>query len=388
MKSGLRFLFIVLISVLLISSCTFTKNAKGEDMSEDSLANLWKKGTSADYKNPQKLENIGSYVICDVVEQFVGEKFMHGVSLEWYNGVLYASYAFNNVKENTYGEQCFWQKSTDGGKTWSEPKEIKANTTGRSASHGVFFAHAESLYYMLPAVDFTTGAWVITCELFKFDEGKQDWDYVSDIASGFWPNCAPQKTSGGWIASGGSGKVYMSDGDNIEAPWKQIKIQMTLKASETSCAVSGDNVFLIARPKVATYETTSLGTDTSRFKLVVSKSVDGGVSFSPFDYSDIVASPSRTYSGFLSDGRMYVIFNQDYNRAESRNRLLIAVGEKGSMDLSKLYVVEEYTRPLSYPYAVERDGILYIGYSKGVGTGPNVNHNNEVVTLVPISNFN
>ncbi len=381
-------LILFTISVLLISGCAVKGPDKGEILDDTISPNLLKKGYEPDYKNVPKLQNIGSYVICDVVGQFGGEKFMHGVSIEWHKGILYASYAFNNVKENTYGEQCFWQKSSDGGKTWSEPKEIKAHTTGRSASHGVFFAHSGFLYYMLPAVDFTTGTWVITCELFKYDDVKQDWDYVSDIASGFWPNCAPQKVSGGWIVSGGNGQVYMSKGEDIESPWTQIKIQMSLKVSETSCAVSGDNIFLIARPKAATYETTSLGTDTKRFKLVVSKSTDGGLTFSNYEYGDIVASPSRTYSGFLSDGRMYVIFNQDYDRAESRNRLLIAVGEKGKMNLSKLYVIEEYTRPLSYPYAVEDNGILYIGYSKGVGTGPNVNHNNEVVTLVPISSFN
>lgn len=387
MKTRLLIL-LLLVSALLIAGCSTTVSPGGKSVTDSSSVNLWKKGSQPDYRNVPKLQNIGSYEICDVVEQFGGENFMHGISIEMYKGELYASYAYNAVKENTYGEQCFWQKSTDGGKTWTDPKEIKAHTTGRSASHGVFFAHSDSLYYMLPAVDFTTGAWVITCELFKFNDEKQDWNYVSDIASGFWPNCAPQKTSEGWIVSGGSGLVYRSNGDDIESPWTKIKIQLTLKASETSCAVSGDNILLIARPKVATYETSSLGKDTTRFKLVVSKSTDGGKSFSSYDYSDIVASPSRTYSGFLSDGRMYVIFNQDYERAESRNRLLIAVGEKGKMNLSKLYVVEEYTRPLSYPYAIEDNGILYIGYSKGVGTGPNVNHNNEVVTLVPISNFN
>ncbi len=370
-------LFLVLLVVLCLPGLCTAEEAW----------QLWT-GGEIDYEHVPELKG-GTYTtICDTQKLFGGKYFLHGLAIEEYHGKWYASYAFNKTKENVYGEQCFYQVSEDG-QNWSEPKEIKPNATAYSASHGVLFVDGDSLYCMMPAVDFLTGPWGIVAELHRYREAEDTWEFMHNCAASFWPCARPMRMdSGKWIAVGAGGgdtKVLLS-GVNDLTDWTNVKVKRAMMGSETTFFSNGQEVVLLMRPKAATVES-SLGRGEKRFVIGAAYSADGGETFTRAQATELFCSPSKLYGGMLSDGRPYIVFNQSILRAEARDRLLMAVGDPGTMSVNRLYVLAEHNGAISYPYAVERDGTLYVAYSKSIANMSNGNQNDAVLAKVPISNI-
>lgn len=83
---------------------------------------------------------------------------------------------------------------------------------------------------------------------------------------------------------------------------------------------------------------------------------------------------SKPYAGILSTGQRYLVCTTTANTGGARSPLTIAVSKPGEMLFSKVFLVRRSLFPegpgvsspnadFSYPYAVEHEGHLYIGYT-------------------------
>ena len=83
---------------------------------------------------------------------------------------------------------------------------------------------------------------------------------------------------------------------------------------------------------------------------------------------------SKPYTGTLSTGEQYLIGATTGDCVNQRNVLTIALTRPGEAGFSRVSVIRHAVFPqgpgpshpeaaLSYPYAIERDGKLYVGYA-------------------------
>ena len=83
---------------------------------------------------------------------------------------------------------------------------------------------------------------------------------------------------------------------------------------------------------------------------------------------------SKPYAGTLSTGQRYLVCTTTGDTGGTRSPLTIAVSKPGESVLSKVFVIRRSVFPegpgvsseradFSYPYAIEHDGKLYIGYT-------------------------
>ena len=103
--------------------------------------------------------------------------------------------------------------------------------------------------------------------------------------------------------------------------------------------------------------------------------------------TDIFASPSKPFAGVLQDGRPYLIFDQTMEYNNARRRLMLLVGDKGGLTFNKEYMLDYRLGALSYPFATERDGKLYIVYSSSIGDRVDGNKNNLKIAVVDTKNL-
>ena len=80
----------------------------------------------------------------------------------------------------------------------------------------------------------------------------------------------------------------------------------------------------------------------------------------------------------------------------TRSKYSIAVSRPGETAFSKVFVIRHAEFPegpgeshpkaaLSYPYTIEHDGKLYIGYSNSGGRGGN--HNSAELAVIPVGSL-
>lgn len=101
-------------------------------------------------------------------------------------------------------------------------------------------------------------------------------------------------------------------------------------------------------------------------------------------------------------GQRYLICSTSADGGERRSPLTIAVSKPGETQFSKVFIIRHAEFPdgpgeshpkaaLSYPYAVEHEGKLYVGYSNSgggmsrIGTGSELwNNNSAEMGIIPI----
>ena len=109
-----------------------------------------------------------------------------------------------------------------------------------------------------------------------------------------------------------------------------------------------------------------------------------------------LSAPSKPAAGVLSNGQRYLICTTARDNGNKRSPLTIAVSKPGENQFSKVFVIRRSMNPghigesakelrLSYPYAVEHDGKLYIGYSNDGGRGSN--QNSAELAVIPITSL-
>ena len=145
-------------------------------------------------------------------------------------------------------------------------------------------------------------------------------------------------------------------------------------------------------------------TNIARFgapaRALVSVSDDDGRTWTPAQPANLPMAPSKPYAGTLSTGQHFLIGTQAADGGNRRSPLTLAVSRPGEPVFSRLLVIRDALCPagageshayasLAYPYAVEHNGQLYVGYSNSGGRGgperAQWNNNSAELAVMPVA---
>ena len=322
-------------------------------------------------------------------------EWLHGIALAWHGDQLFASYGHNFGSENTASEVANFSISTDKGATWSNPMLIDdGDEPNLAVSHGVFLEHDDRLWAFHGA--FTGRMQNIHTRAYLFDDATGRWEKQGVVVTdGFWPMQQPLRMNdGNWIMSGlrvieGIGKpnnpaaVAISHGDDLRK-WDLVTIPKPPELhmwGESTVIVNGANVTNISR-----YSSPSALVSTSR---------DFGRTWSMMDKSNLPMAASKPYAGTLSTGQHYLIGNTTNANGNRRWPLTIAVTAPHGEQFVQVFRIRDAvhagpgestaTASLSYPYAIERDGKLYVAYSNDGGR--RANRNSAELAIIPVASL-
>lgn len=343
----------------------------------DGLVACWKDGMLPNSADIPVLEGVRFCVIKPHEPQVDGGNWLLGVALAWHQGRLYASYGFNTGAENTATEQAHVRVSDDDGKTWGNVVTLDAGEGNLGVSHGVFLSHQEKLWTFHGAFydDFQrthTRAYV-------WDEATGRWQPKGVVVDdGFWPMQEPLKMDdGNWIMAGARvcfgyshlaghlPAVAVSHGEDFTR-WDLVVIPN--HASVPANSIWGESTVMIDGARIM---------NVSRWGnpfALASHSTDYGRTWTPAMATNLPMAASKPYCGTLSTGQIYLIGTTTGDSGNRRSPLTIAVSRPGEKAFSRVFVIRHAVFPdgpgpshanasLCYPYAVEHDGKLYVGYS-------------------------
>jgi hypothetical protein len=124
-------------------------------------------------------------------------------------------------------------------------------------------------------------------------------------------------------------------------------------------------------------------------------SFDAGRTWTTLRESNLPMAASKPFAGLLSTGQQYLIGSVSADSGNRRSPLTIAVSRPGHQGFVRLFRIRDATcdgpgeshprAALSYPYAVEHDGMLYVGYSNDGGRGGN--RNSAELAVIPITSL-
>ncbi len=329
-----------------------------------------------------------------------GYRFLHGVALCWHDGRLYASFGHNQGGENTATEEARYTVSDDGGRTWSAPATIdRGDELDLGISHGVFWSHQGQLWAFQGAYRGTmTG---VHTRAYRLDQAARRWlPEGTGVEGGFWPMQPPQRMAdSNWVMAGISvgganpAAVAISHGDDARH-WDLVRIPPAEGTmwGESTVIVDGAHVLNIARYGA---QATAL----------VATSDDCGRTWTASAPSNLPMVTSKPFAGVLSTGQRYLIATTTADSGTRRSPLTIALSRPGEAAFSQVRLIRGALWPngpgeshrdaaLSYPYAVEHDGYLYVGYSNNggnvgrVGTGRELwNNNSAELAVIPLASL-
>ncbi len=328
-----------------------------------------------------------------------GYNWLHGLALVWHKNILFAFWGHNKSDENTPTEVAQGRHSMDGGVTWSPVWMLAPHTETEGRSHGVFLSYEGALWAFLGRfgagyANLRTEAFLLVKEPKSHEDAEITWESKGMVAEGFWPCDRPLRMNGGnWIMAGaripdGPKHAYpavaISRGSDL-THWDVVALPVPDKFRE----IWGETT-IFAEPE----EITAIvrGAWEHDYALV-SSSHTFGRTWTELAESNLPMPCTKAFAGHLSTGQRYVIgtFVRDHSRA--RHPLTIAVGKPGEKQLSQVFRIRDDVfsqgpgesapgAALSYPYAVEHDGALYVAYSNDGGRGRNLN--SAEMAIIPL----
>ena len=360
---------------------------------------IWKSGVAlAKAEELPEIRNVDFHVIKKWDKKSDGYTFLHGVGLAQHKGKLYASFGHNKGAENTVSEEAQYRVSEDGGRTWGPLKVIDAGgEPDLAVSHGVFLVHQGALWAFQGAYYGKMKRIHTRAYLLNQKTGKWEKHGVV-VKDGFWPMNQPEKMAdGNWIMPGFAAGPYsnkgifhaavaISHGNNL-TKWDFVKIPVAknVKAmwGESAIFVDGKTIFNIAR-----YGASPMA--------LVAKSEDFGRNWSPSTVSNLPMTTSKPAAGILSTGQRYLVCTTAKGNGGKRTPLTIALSKPNENQFSKIFVIRRSRHDgkpgesadrlsLSYPYAMEYDGNLYVGYSNNGGRHGNLN--SAELAVIPIKSL-
>jgi len=326
-----------------------------------------------------------------------GYKWLHGVALAWHKGRLYASFGHNKDSENTASEEARWRASDDGGVTWSPVRTLDSGEGNLGVSHGVFLSSGGRLWAFHGA--FYDAFQRTHTRAYVLDEATASWQPRGVVVTdGFWPLQQPLKMGdGNWIlagvrvAKGYSDRkghlpaVAISHGDDLTR-WDLVVIP-----TAGADGVWGESTVVLDGDRGRVVNVARWG---AKAKALVAVSKDYGRTWTPARPSNLPMTTSKPYAGTLPGGRHYLIGTTTADGGKRRHPVTIALTEPEQATFSKVVAIRRAVFPqgpgeshpnvaLAYPYAVQHDGHLYVGYSNSGGRGGN--HNSAELAVIPLS---
>jgi len=314
-----------------------------------------------------------------------GYRFLHGVALCFHKGKLYASFGHNKGGENTDTEEARWCVSEDDGKTWSAVKTIDAGADpGIGISHGAFLSHDGQLWAFHAGYTGTMEG--VHTRAYVFDEKTEEWQPKGPvIEDGFWPMQEPLKMEdGNWIMAGlkvGEGNpaiVAISHGDDL-MKWDVVAIP-----AAKGFKMWGESTVIVTGRQV-----TSISRYGDEAKALVATSEDYGRTWNKMSPGNLPMATSKPCAGTLSNGQRYLVCTTTADSGNRRSPLTVAVSKPGEFAFSKVFLIRDAelsggpgeSHPkakLSYPYAIEHNDKLDVGYSNSGGGVGRVGENREL----------
>jgi hypothetical protein len=366
---------------------------------------IWSGGAIPKAADLPVLEGLRFSVIKPYEFKKDGYRFLHGVGLCFHKGKLYASFGHNQGGENTDTEEARFCVSEDAGKTWSEVRTMDAGEGPVGVSHGSFLSHGGKLWAFMGAYTGTMQG--IHTRAYQLNETTDTFEPLGTvIEGGFWPMQEPIKMDdGNWIMAGitaggdapAGGKnpaaVAISHGDDLRK-WDLVPIPQVPGLGK----VWGESTVIVEGKRI-----TNISRYGAEARALVSTSDDFGRSWTAMRPSDLPMATSKPYTGVLSTGQRYLVCSTSADGGGRRSPLTIALSKPGEEMFSKVFVIRHALFPagpgesherasLSYPYAIEHDGHLYVGYSNSgdkstrVGEGRELwNNNSAELAVIPLS---
>ena len=350
----------------------------------------------------KRLEGVTFHAIKNYEPEVDGFRWLHGVGLVWHRDRLYASFGHNKGHENTRGEMARYRISDDGGKTWGEVRTIAASEGDLSVSSGVFHSTGEELWAFHGSFhdDFQR----THCRAFRLNESTGEWLPMGVVVDkGFWPLQQPVKMEDGNYVMAGARvakgypdaempggplhlpAVAISRGDDL-TKWDLVVVPLlsglTPPWGESNVIVDGSDLTLISRWNRMTSPVA-----------LVSESRDFGRTWTELRPSTLQMAASKPSAGMLSNGQRFVISNSAADNGNNRIPLTITYSAPGERALSNIRMIRNLEEPkapangrLSYPFAIEHEGNLYVGYSNTGGRRGN--QNNAELAVIPLESLN
>lgn len=368
---------------------------------------IWKGSAIPKAAELPALQNVRFSVIKPYEFKKDGYRFLLGVALCFHKGHLYASFGHNKGGENTDTEEARYRVSEDEGRTWSAVKTIASGEPGLAVSHGVFLSHQGSLWAFHGSYRGTMQG--VHTRAYRLNETTGEFEKLGVvIEGGFWPMQEPQKmVNGNWIMAGISARgdapaggthpaaVAISRGDDF-TKWDLVIIP----PAEDLGGMWGESAVIVDGKRV-----TNISRYGAKSRALVATSEDYGRTWTTMRPSDLPMATSKPYASILSTGQRYLVCSTTADGGAYRAPLTIAVSRPGETLFSKVFVIRHANFPdgpgeshpgaaLAYPYAVEHEGKLYVGYSNNgggagrVGTGRELwNNNSAELAVIPIGNL-
>ena len=316
-----------------------------------------------------------------------GYNWLHGVAAVWHGGALWTSFGRNKGDENTATEIAQGRTSTDAGRTWGPVFPIDGGTPGLAVSHGVFLSHKGALWAFHG--NFTGKLKDVHTVAYLLDPATGRWLRKATVAAeGYWPTAEPQRMAdGNWIMAGfcvagrNPAAVAISEDDSF-TKWRLVKIPLTPSVGriwgESALVVRGETILCIAR--------------WAKPVALAAASNDYGRTWSTMIPTNLPMAASKPYAGLLSTGQQYLICTTTADAGNRRNPLTIAVSRPEHKLFSKVFRIRDAVAEapgesapearLSYPYAVEHEGSLYVVYSNDGARGHN--RNSAEMAVIPL----
>lgn len=355
---------------------------------------LWESGLAVPAANETvPPQDVSFYVVQARAPEMDGYNWLHGVALVWHKGRLYASFGRNSGAENTASEVAQGRASDDCGATWGPVFTIDGGDEPNLAiSHGVFLSHTGSLWAFHGA--FHGNMENVHTRAYRLDETTGEWENKGVVVEdGFWPTQEPQQMpDGNFIMAGmrvGNGyggmddpaAVAISHGDDFTR-WDLVVIPKPPEIEmwgESTVIIDGEELLNIAR----------YGEPVG----LVSASRDEGRHWLESRPSNMPLAASKPYAGILSNGQRFLIGTTTADSGNRRAPLTLAVSRPGGKQFCKVFRIRDAVHDgpgesgpncsLAYPYAVEYEGKLFVGYSNDGGRGKNLNSAELAVIPLP-----
>lgn len=409
--------FVVLIILLITSTLTaqkkpnptIKKNILPVETTKNGICKsfkLWKGKSLPGSSEILLIEDAKFHVIKPYEYKKDNYRFLHGVALAWHKGKLYSSFAHNKGAENTEGEEARGRISSDGGKTWGKTFTIESGRNNLGISHGVFLSHGDNLWAFHGA--YYDKRERVHTRAYVLNEDTGEWIKKGIVIDdGFWPMQEPQKMdNGNWIMAG----FRVDKGFEVEGDLPAVAIShgndftkwdlVTIQIQDNIGKVWGESTVYLDGSKII--NVSRWGEET---KTLVACSNDFGYNWSLSEPSNLPMATSKPYCGVLSTGQYYLICTTTKDTGRKRSPLTIAVTRPGELSFSKIFIIRNAEFPLgpgeshpdaalSYPYAVEFNEKLYVGYSNSgagvgrIGKGRELNNNNSAeLAIIPVESL-
>jgi len=344
------------------------------------------------------LEDVRFHVIKAREPEVDGYNWLHGVAACWHKDTLYTFWGHNKGDENTPTEEARGRHSTDGGQHWSPVWTVASHTESEGRSHGVLLSREGTLWAFLAR--FGAHYAGLKTEAFVLDEqsgSPGSWVSRGIVAEGFWPCDTPKRmANGNWIMAGMDipdgpkwawPAVAISHGDDL-TKWDRI----LLPVSEDLRTIWGESTVIVEQDEITVIVRPGWGHDNA----LVSTSKDAGRTWSPVQWTNLPMPSTKVYAGLLSTRQRYAVGTLIRDHGRKRHPLIIAVSRPGAKAFSKMFRIRDDVFPegpgesiagaaLSYPYATEHDGKLYVVYSNDGGRGSNLN--SAEMAVIPLASL-